>query len=328
MLTTLSTFGRPNPTQFPVKVRVEVGRQPPQSVGIVSSRPSIIAFLVACAAGWLCVVSAAEKPKVSGYTVTAEGGIEGSQVIRYDADGRPIDPSAPMAPRTTMGGTPPADRALGQPLPGSSKVASTGGTAQDLVSADGRRLNGFSMSGKNPFSNGNKEVDPTVDVNSALKNAAKGSNLIEKRYETKTAELGGERPYSRENLVTMDTWSGKFDTFGRKKAEVELVDTFERGNTQEKNMIEVKSVERPTSPWARRTADVAGWDERLTTESNSRYNVAPQLASDRAKTKSVDQISMQDINRYQFRRNRSTDPGLPVVPVGTDQVKTIGSEGK
>ena len=37
---------------------------------------------------------------------------------------------------------------------------------------------------------------------------------------------------------------------------------------------------------------------------------------------------MQDINRYQFRRNRSTDAGLPVVPVGTDQVKTIGSEGK
>jgi hypothetical protein len=274
------------------------------------------------------LVSAAEKPKVSGYTVTAEGGVEGTQVIRYDADGRPIDPTAPLAPKTTIGGTRPAERAPGQSLPGSSKVESAGGTAQDLVSADGRRLNGFSMSGKNPFSNGNKMVDPTVDVDSALKNAARGSNLIEKRYETKTAELGGERPYSRENLVTMDTWSGKFDTFGRKKAEVDLVDTFERGNAQDKNLIEVKSVERPTSPWARRTADVAGWDERLTTESNSRYNVAPLLASDRAKPKSVDQISMQDINRYQFRRNRSTDAGLPVVPVGTDQVKTRGSEGK
>ena len=294
----------------------------------MSFRPSTIAVLAACASGWLCLVSAAEKPKVSGYTVTAEGGVEGTQVIRYDADGRPIDPTAPLTPKTTIGGTRPAERAPGQSLPGASKVESAGGTAQDLVSADGRRLNGFSMSGKNPFSNGNKMVDPTVDVDSALKNAARGSNLIEKRYETKTAELGGERPYSRENLVTMDTWSGKFDTFGRKKAEVDLVDSFERGNAQEKNLIEVKSVERPTSPWARRTADVAGWDERLTTESNSRYNVAPQLASERAKPKSVVQISMQDINRYQFRRNRSTDAGLPVVPVGTDQVKTRGSEGK
>lgn len=291
-------------------------------------RPSTIVFLVACASGWLCLVSAAEKPKVSGYTVTAEGGVEGTQVIRYDADGRPIDPSAALAPKTTIGGTRPAERAPGQSLPGSSKVESTSGSSQDLVSADGRRLNGFSMSGKSPFSNGNKMVDPTVDVDSALKNAARGSNLIEKRYDTKSAELGGERPYSRENLVTMDTWSGKFDTFGRKKAEVDLVDTFERGNAQDKNLIEVKSVDRPTSPWARRTADVAGWDERLTTESNSRYNVAPLMASDRAKPKSVDQISMQDINRYQFRRNRSTDAGLPVVPVGTDQVKTRGSEGK
>ena len=51
------------------------------------------------------------------------------------------------------------------------------------------------------------------------------------------------------------------------------------------------------------------------------------MASDRAAPKSVEQISMQDINRYQFRRNRSTEPGLPVVPVGTDKVKTKGSEG-
>jgi len=296
----------------------------------VSLRTPIVAFLVACASGWLCSVGAVEKPKVSGYTVTAEGGVEGTQVIRYDADGRPIDPSAPMAPKTTIGGTRPVERA---PVPavngaGAPKPDAANAGPQDMVTPDGRRLNGFSMSGKNPFSNGNKEVDPNVDVNSALKNAAKGSNLIEKRYDTKTAELGGDRPYSRENLITMDTWSGKFDTFGRKKAEVDLVDSFERGNAHEKNLIEVKSVERPTSPWARRTADVAGWDERLTTESNSRYNVAPLMASDRAAPKSVEQISMQDINRYQFRRNRSTEPGLPVVPVGTDKVKTKGSEGK
>jgi hypothetical protein len=296
----------------------------------VSFRPSTIAFLVACATGWLCLASAVEKPKVSGYTVTAEGGVEGTQVIRYDSEGRPVDPNAPMAPKTTVGGTRPADRSTGATASGqgASKVESTGGAPQGMVSADGRPLNGFSMSGNSPFSNGKKEVDPNVDVNSALKNAAKGSNLIEKRYDTKTAELGGDRPYSRENLVTMDTWSGKFDTFGRKKAELDLVDSFERGNAQEKNLIEVKSVERPTSPWGRRTADVAGWDERLTTESNSRYNVAPLMAADRAKPKSVEQISMQDINRYQFRRNRSTDPGLPVVPVGTDKVKTKGSEGK
>ena len=65
------------------------------------SRPTTIAFLALGAAGWLCLATAAEKPKVSGYTVTAEGGVEGTQVIRYDAEGRPIDPNAPMAPKTT-----------------------------------------------------------------------------------------------------------------------------------------------------------------------------------------------------------------------------------
>ena len=93
------------------------------------------------------------------------------------------------------------------------------------------------------------------------------------------------------------------------------------------SLIEVKSIERASSPWSRRTADITGWDERRTTEANSRYNVAPQLASERATPKGVEQISMQDINRYQFRRNRSSDAGLPVVPVGTDKVKTKGSDG-
>ena len=272
---------------------------------------------------------AVDKPKVTGYTVSAEGGVEGTQVIRYDQDGRPVDPNAAMAPKTFVGARPvdvvPGPASVGANAP---RASAGSGAPQEMVSADGRRLNGFSLSGPpNPLGGGRKEVDPNVDVNSALKNAAKGSNLIEKRYNTKTAELGGDRPYSRDNLITMDTWSGKFDTFGRKKAEIDLVDTFERGNASEKNLIEVKSIERPSSPWSRRTADITGWDERRTTEANSRYNVAPQLASERATAKGVEQISMQDINRYQFRRNRSSDAGLPVVPVGTDKVKTKGSDG-
>lgn len=40
-------------------------------------------------------------------------------------------------------------------------------------------------------------------------------------------------------------------------------------------------------------------------------------------------LSMQDINRYQFRRNRSTDPGLPVVsPGGNGNVRRENFGGK
>ena len=92
----------------------------------MSFRPSTIAFLVACASGWVCL-AAAEKPKVSGYTVTAEGGVEGTQVIRYDAEGRPIDPSTPLAPKTTVGGTRPAERPAAATAAGAGSSTSSGG---------------------------------------------------------------------------------------------------------------------------------------------------------------------------------------------------------
>jgi len=45
-------------------------------------------------------------------------------------------------------------------------------------------------------------------------------------------------------------------------------------------------------------------------------------------SKSIDQLSMQDINRYQFRRNRSDEPGLDRVRPGSDKVDKTGSGGK
>jgi len=39
----------------------------------------------------------------------------------------------------------------------------------------------------------------------------------------------------------------------------------------------------------------------------------------------LQELSMQDINRYQFRRNRSDEPGLPFVRPGSDQVQTLKS---
>ena len=39
------------------------------------------------------------------FIVTAEGGVEGTQVIRYDAEGRPLDPNAVMAPIALVAST-------------------------------------------------------------------------------------------------------------------------------------------------------------------------------------------------------------------------------
>ena len=135
------------------------------------------------------------------------------------------------------------------------------------------------------------------------------------------ADLNSNTPYSRENIITFDSWHGKYDVYGRKKAEVEVADTFDRGELKNKNLIEVKSVERQTAELSGRVATVKGIDTRLPNDKNGRYDVAPSSPSDRVISKTVDQLSMQDINRYQFRRNRSDAPGLPVVRPGSDEVK-------
>ena len=46
-----------------------------------------------------CAAMAADLPpgaKKAGYTVSAEGGIEGKQVYRYDAEGNPLDGAPPL----------------------------------------------------------------------------------------------------------------------------------------------------------------------------------------------------------------------------------------
>jgi len=109
--------------------------------------------------------------------------------------------------------------------------------------------------------------------------------------------------------------------YGRKKAEVEVADTFDRGDLKNKNVIEVKSIDRQTADWSGKVATVQGIENRLSNDKNGRYDVKPSSPSDRVISKTVDQLSMQDINRYQFRRNRSDEPGLPVVKPGSDEVQ-------
>jgi len=60
-----------------------------------------ISVLLALSASML---AAAERPPggmKAGVVITAEGGIEGTQVYRYDADGRPLD-GTPPKPRSNV----------------------------------------------------------------------------------------------------------------------------------------------------------------------------------------------------------------------------------
>ena len=256
----------------------------------------------------------------AGVVITAEGGVEGTQVYRYDAEGRPLD------------GTPAKSRTITAPRPAGSAPAAVNSSSaapapapvpkQSIKTADGRTVP-FTIEGKGI----GKSVDDAVDFNSALKKASKSSGLMEQRFEKSMSTIGKEQVYSRNNLVTLETWHGRYDTIGRKKSDIELKDTL-GAPVRPKDTVEVKSVDRIKSAVSGTKAEVKDWEERMGIETNAKFtgvksNWQGKLNPD---PKTVDQLSMQDINRYQFRRNRSSDPGLPVVKPGSDDVQSKGGK--
>ncbi len=255
----------------------------------------------------------------AGVVITAEGGLEGTQVYKYDAEGRPLDGTPAKArspnplPRPATGGA-----AAPAPAPAASAATKVDPT---IRTSDGRTVP-FSVQGEGT----GKGVDGAVDVNAGLKRASKASGLMEQRYEAGEAPIGKEQLYDRNNLVTLDTWHGRYDTLGRKKADVELTDGL-GAEVRPKDTIEVKSVARTNSTANGAKAEIQAWEERMGVTSDDRYagkksdwqtrlNPAP---------KTIEQLSMQDINRYQFRRNRSDEPGLPAVKPGSDTVRNTGA---
>jgi len=269
---------------------------------------------------------AAERPPgamKAGMVITAEGGIEGTQVYRYDAEGRPLD-GTPAKPRGSVVPRP-SGSPQGSLAPSSvaaAPISSAPAPKQAIKTADGRTVP-FSVEGKGV----GKSVDEAVDFNSSLKKASKSSGLMEQRFEAGMSSIGKEQVYSRNNLVTLDTWHGRYDTLGRKKSDIELKDTL-GAPVRPKDTVEVKSVDRIKSAVSGEKAEVKDWEERMGVESNQKYagvksNWQGKLNPD---PKTVDQLSMQDINRYQFRRNRSSDPGLPVVKPGSDDVQSKGGK--
>ena len=259
----------------------------------------------------------------AGVVITAEGGVEGTQVYRYDADGRPME-GTPTKSRVITGprsaGSAPA-AAANSPA-AKSAPAPAPAPKQSIKTADGRTVP-FSIEGKGI----GKGVDDAVDFNAGLKKTSKSSGLMEQRFETSMSSLGKEQVYSRNNLITLDTWHGRYDTIGRKKSDIELTDTL-GAPVRPKDTVEVKSVDRIKSAVSGTKAEVKDWEERMGIETNAKFTGVKSNWQGRLNPdpKTVDQLSMQDINRYQFRRNRSSDPGLPVVKPGSDDVQSKGGK--
>lgn len=267
-------------------------------------------------------VMGAERPSggiKAGVVITAEGGLEGTQVYRYDAEGKPM---AGTPAKARSASALPALATSGNAAPSPAAAAPAAPKVDQAIrTADGRTVP-FSLQGEGAA----KTPDGAVDVNAGLKRASKASGLLEQRYEAGTAPIGKEQVYNRNNLVTLDTWHGRYDTIGRKKADVELTDGL-GAEVRPKDTIEVKSVARTTSSANGAKAEIKAWEERMGVVSDDRYAGVKSDWQGRLNPspKTVDQLSMQDLNRYQFRRNRSDEPGLPSVKPGSDTVRNTGA---
>lgn len=264
------------------------------------------------------------QPVTSGFTVTTEGGVEGKQVIHYDAQGRPIGgnvPAPPMKLRTDVPrATGPAPATGSGKSPAPSAPAAVEGPRQ-MTTSDGRRLP-FTMQ----QAPGAKQVDPSVDPDSALRSIGKPNDLTSRRFEGGKAPIDMDPRYSRADLVTLESWHGRFDTFGRPRADIELRNDLD-ADVRPKNVITVKAIDRETSALSGTTASILGFGNRESPRPTDAIDTVPRppkLAEGAAK--SLDQISMQDINRFQFRRSRSDAPGIPTVRPGSETIQTTGSE--
>lgn len=258
-------------------------------------------------------------PKLTGYRVTAEGGVEGARTIRYDENGKPLDGQQALPTPTR-----PAPGVPRQVAPAPTPVAETPAATpaaepRGMRTADGRPLP-FSVT----RSSGGKTVDESVDADSALRDFGRPNDLLSQRFPTNQVELSRDERFSTSRTVTLGTWGATFSSLGSRRADIDLRDSL-GAEVRAKDTVEVRSVERRSSPWSRRVAEPTGWDERVggTAELAGRQVDDASLAATiaRANTtarapRGLDQLSMQDINRYQFRRARSTEPGLPVVRPG------------
>jgi hypothetical protein len=279
-----------------------------------------IAALSLLVAGTALAQQKPPQPRVTGYRVTAEGGVEGTRTVRYDDKGRPLDGRTPETGRPDPA-MPERGAAPRSPEPASGEAQPAApSTARALTTSDGRALP-FNVAG----STGPKTVDGSVDADSALRDFGRSNDLLERRFQGDAIELRRDDRFSTSRTLTLGTWGATFSSLGSRRADIALQDTL-GAEVRPKEGVEVRSVERRPSPWSRRTTEVEGWDERVggTAEMAGRQVDENSLAGTLARAnttarspRSLDQLSMQDINRYQFRRARSTDPGLPVVRPGS-----------
>lgn len=177
------------------------------------------------------------------------------------------------------------------------------------MTEDGRKM---------PFYLQRGDADVGVDPAGGLKNFMKVNERYAGSIEREGYEL--ERNEGYDNVIAMKEWHSKYSTLGVRRTDRYDVRTerydarLDAPETLERRLLDNSLM------WERsREAQISVNDalarrlvERYTTGTAAgKYDLRLPAPGERTG------LSMQDLNRYQFRRSHSTEPGLPVVqPAG------------
>lgn len=142
--------------------------------------------------------------------------------------------------------------------------------------------------------------------------------ITDKRIERKSWG-GGSEANLGDKTFRIEEWEKHFSPLGGKRADIEASDSWGRGEIVEKKIKEFPKREFEMSDWNERMADLqkrAGLSTDQTAEmagQNGRYN--RMLRKSQSFPEMAETLSLKDINRYQFRRNRP-DGEVPVERAG------------
>lgn len=295
----------------------------------------------AIAAGTLCAAPAPKKKKITAPTSTLEGyfvrvksGVSGEKELYYDKDG---------TLRKTLG-----DGLLGGEFSLDESLLS-GSDGLDLDFAPGTPPPQPSAAAQTPAMAAGEIPSPAVPAAPAAEAPAETPHAAFAREEKSAAASEEDGVVDDEALLKKFSSRKAPDAFGvssenfRKVLNAEADDRFFepfslrewQGSTafgmrrfsSETDAFEMRSAERADdgnfeaglfetrSALAGERMFVRDGDGLFEVRLNERFSAAERtIANGLARPlRETSGFSMQDINRYQFRRNRSSDPGLPVV---------------
>ncbi len=191
--------------------------------------------------------------------------------------------------------------------------------------ADGRKMP-FYISGEKKYGNAGDE-DPSAGLTDFMKI---NDNFLAKKSDANTVEIEFSERY--ENIIGIEEWHSKFSSLGGKKIENFGGDSrfAQKRFLVDKNLD--KKILENNLTWTRSR------ESHISTNANFAQKIAEKYTNFRS-TKFSEMnlpapgeggISMQSINRYQFRRSHSAESGLETVApgsAGTTKIST-GNEKK